>query len=41
VFYFEDMTEDEYTEYEALCEKKDEQGVKALCEQVYNRIKGN
>ena len=40
VFYFEDMTEDEYQQYEALCEKKDEQGVKALCEQVYNRIKG-
>ena len=40
VFYFEDMTEAEYQEYEALCEKKDEQGVKALCEQVYNRIKG-
>ena len=40
VFYFEDMTEAEYQQYEALCEKKDEQSVKALCEQVYNRIKG-
>ena len=38
VFYFEDMTEAEYKQYEALCEKKDEQGVKALCEQVYNRL---
>lgn len=40
VFYFEDMTEDEYAKYNALCEAKDETGVKTLCEQVYNRIKG-
>lgn len=40
VFYFEDMTEDEYSKYNALCEAKDETGVKTLCEQVYNRIKG-
>lgn len=39
VFYFEDMTDDEYDKYCDLCDKKDEQGVKALCEQVYNRIK--
>lgn len=40
VFYFEDMTEAEYAKYNALCEAKDETGVKTLCEQVYNRIKG-
>lgn len=39
VFYFEDMTDDEYDRYCDLCDKKDEAGVKALCEQVYNRIK--
>jgi hypothetical protein len=39
VFYFEDMTDDEYKRYETLCENNDEAGVKALCEQVYNRIK--
>lgn len=39
VFYFEDMTDDEYNRYCDLCDKKDEAGVKALCEQVYNRIK--
>lgn len=39
VFYFEDMTDDEYKRYEELCENNDEAGVKALCEQVYNRIK--
>lgn len=39
VFYFEDMTKAEYKQYKALCKKKDEKGVKALCEQVYNRIK--
>lgn len=40
VFYFEDMTEYEYSKYNALCEANDETGVKTLCEQVYNRIKG-
>ena len=40
VFYFEDMTDDEYDRYCDLCDKNDEAGVKALCEQVYNRIKG-
>lgn len=40
VFYFEDMTEAEYAKYNALCEAKDEPGVKTFCEQVYNRIKG-
>ena len=40
VFYFEDMTEDEYAKYNDLCDAKDETGVKTLCEQVYNRIKG-
>ena len=39
VFYFEDMTNDEYKRYETLCEANDETGVKTLCEQVYNRIK--
>lgn len=39
VFYFEDMTDDEYDRYCDLCDKNDEAGVKALCEQVYNRIK--
>ena len=39
VFYFEDMTDEEYSEYETLCEKQDEKGIKELCEKVYNRIK--
>ena len=38
VFYFEDMTDEEYAEYETLCENQDEKGIKELCEQVYNRL---
>ena len=39
VFYFEDMSEEEYSEYERLCEAQDEKGVKELCQKVYDRIK--
>lgn len=39
VFYFEDMTDEEYAEYERLCEAQDEKGVKELCQKVYDRIK--